>query len=188
MKYFQPIVDLPQLNLQAEMNEMLSEGLLDWGEFNQICINSVPGHTDDYNYGSNSLHYDWAKMTEVNGEMIVPEREHKLSEGDFTELCDVFAGTDFETIHNLLAGRYILGRTRLMRSLPKTCLTWHKDTTLRLHLPLKTQEGCYMVIEDEILHLAENRWWQTNTTKLHTAFNGSKEERIHLVAVILGER
>jgi hypothetical protein len=43
-----------------------------------------------------------------------------------------------------------------------------------------------MVIEDEVKHLEQNKWYFTNTTKEHTAFNASKENRIHLVANILG--
>jgi hypothetical protein len=45
-----------------------------------------------------------------------------------------------------------------------------------------------MVIEDEVKFLPENTWWKTNTLKPHTAFNASKENRIHLVAVLLGDR
>ena len=53
------------------------------------------------------------------------------------------------------------------------------------HYPVKTQDGCFMVIENEIKYLELNNWYWTNTVLLHTAFNASKEDRIHLVAVIL---
>jgi hypothetical protein len=42
-----------------------------------------------------------------------------------------------------------------------------------------------MIIEDEVKHMNENTWWMTNTVLYHSAFNGSKEDRIHLVAVVL---
>ena len=42
-----------------------------------------------------------------------------------------------------------------------------------------------MVIEDECLHLENNKWYLTDTTKYHTVFNGSMNSRIHLVASIL---
>jgi hypothetical protein len=45
-----------------------------------------------------------------------------------------------------------------------------------------------MVIEDEVKHLDQDKWWMADTIKLHTAFNASKESRIHLVAVIRGVR
>jgi hypothetical protein len=72
-----------------------------------------------------------------------------------------------------------------MASKPKTCLSWHTDSSKRLHYPLKTQEGCFMVIEDEVFHIPKNQWWLTDTVLPHTAFNSSKELRIHLVASIL---
>ena len=72
-----------------------------------------------------------------------------------------------------------------MNTKPKTCLTWHNDDTQRIHYPMKTQEGCYMVIEDEIRFLEHNTWYHTDTLKMHTAFNGSREERMHLVVNLL---
>jgi len=42
-----------------------------------------------------------------------------------------------------------------------------------------------MVIDDEVMHIPQNQWWMTDTTKYHTALNGSDQSRIHLVAAIL---
>jgi hypothetical protein len=42
-----------------------------------------------------------------------------------------------------------------------------------------------MVIEDEVKHLDQGKWYFADTTKLHTAFNGSFQDRIHLVVDIL---
>jgi hypothetical protein len=75
-----------------------------------------------------------------------------------------------------------------MKSKPKTCLSWHVDTTPRIHFPIKTQDGCFMVIDNEVQHLTKNTWWWTNTVAPHTAFNASKEDRIHLVAVVLDDK
>jgi hypothetical protein len=61
-----------------------------------------------------------------------------------------------------------------MKSEPKTCLSWHVDFSTRIHYPMKTQEGCFMVIADEVCHLTENTWWWTDTVLPHTAFNASK--------------
>ena len=72
-----------------------------------------------------------------------------------------------------------------MNSLPKTCLSWHEDQTPRLHYPIKTQSGCFMVIENESKHLKQNQWYWTNTTVPHTAFNGSKQPRLHLIVTVL---
>jgi len=191
MKHFSQITDLPCLPLYEEFQNLMKHKKISWNGRQQICINSVPGYEDDTSYGAGALNYDWRKfelesqMALKDGVMEVPMRETPLEEQDFTVLCSAFKDTLFEEIHNSLTSKFKLGRLRIMQSKPKTCLTWHVDTTTRLHLPLKTQEGCFMVIEDEVFHIPENEWWHTNTKLSHTAFNGSKETRLHLVAAIL---
>jgi hypothetical protein len=64
-------------------------------------------------------------------------------------------------------------------------LSWHMDSTPRIHYVIKSQPGCLMVIEDTAKYLPTQTWWHTDTTKKHTAFNGSYEDRIHLVATVL---
>lgn len=185
MKNFTKI-DLPIYPLYQTFEAMLISEKLVWNRHSQFCINSVPGHTDNYLYGAASLAYDWEKEIILpNGDIQVPERDVALKEEDFTEICDVFKGTVFEELYDVLKNTYKLGRVRIMSSKPKTCLTWHTDPSMRLHFPMKTQEGCYMVIQDEVLHLEQDQWYLTNTTVPHTAFNGSKQNRVHLVAAIL---
>ena len=91
----------------------------------------------------------------------------------------------FEDLYNVLRKNYNVGRVRLMKSPPKTCLSWHVDDTKRIHYPIVTQEGCFMLIEDEVKHLTQHTWWLTNTLVKHTALNASLEDRIHLVATLL---
>jgi dihydroxyacid dehydratase/phosphogluconate dehydratase len=45
-----------------------------------------------------------------------------------------------------------------------------------------------MVIGNESKHLEQNQWYFTNTILPHTAFNGSTDERLHLVATILDKK
>lgn len=187
-----------QLDLPSFSGEYLYEQLLllnnsgiKWHkDHNQICLNTIPGHEDDYMYGCGSLYYDWSNKTVIeqeNGEtkMHVPERDYKPQEHEFTLFNSQFKDTVFEEIYQLLTERYNVGRIRLMQSKPKTCLSWHKDDSKRIHLPIKTDPGCQMVIENQVQHMTAGTWWLTNTTVPHTAFNGSKESRIHLVAVVL---
>ena len=37
-------------------------------------------------------------------------------------------------------------RTRIMRMYSKTCYSYHKDRTKRLHIPLVTNENCFFVV------------------------------------------
>ena len=185
MKYFKKI-DLPSYDILLTFNEMLENNAITWQTHTkgdtQICVNTVPGH-DDPHYGVGSLYYDVS--TSSNNQLIRVVRDPILTESDFSELCSVFKDTIIEEMYNELKKHYRIGRVRFMRSFPKTCLTWHTDTSTRLHYPLLTHEGCFMVIEDEVMHIPQNEWWETNTLKPHTAFNGSTEERLHLVASIL---
>jgi hypothetical protein len=193
MKYFTEL-NLPIYEtLWLELDQMLSSNVLDWGDQNQICLNSIPGFENDYYKGAGSLLFDWnnSKIDSVNGIDSVSNLARKsevFTESSFTVMCSQFKGTIFETVYTMLNQHYMLGRVRLMNLKPKTCLSWHTDNTPRLHYPILTQEGCFLVIEDEVVHLSSNKWYTADTTKKHTAFNSSKNSRIHLVAVILGSR
>lgn len=188
--YFSRITGLPEPDLLSPLNEMLSNGTISWSKDKQICLNSPP-QKDDFHLGCGSLVYDWNNAETIIDEKTgaerihVPEYETPLKETDFTELCSVFQGTAFEEIYRELVKRYHVGRVRLMKSLPKTCLSWHVDQTPRIHYPVKTQTGCLMVIEDEVKYMPQNTWWETNTVYEHTALNASKEDRIHLVTCVL---
>jgi len=192
MKYFENI-DLPLYpSMLSEMNAMLDAGIMAWHKPNQICLNTIPGKETDYLFGTGSRILDWERAetkSDGNAERIeIPLKADIVAESDYTILCDQFKGTIFEEMHGMLSQRYVLGRMRLMRSQPKTCLSWHSDGSKRLHYPLVTQEGCLMVIEDEVMHIPAGQWTMADTRFKHTAFNGSKETRIHLVVVILEHR
>lgn len=180
---------LPRYDLQDELNALLRDDSIRWKD-NQICLNCTSENSYDYSEGVGSLRYDWPnakKIKDKNGneKIDVPLRDNPLPESAFQYFCKAFGDTQFEQIYQELAKRYKLGRVRLMKSKPKTCLSWHQDTSKRLHYPIKTQEGCLMVIEDTAYKLEQYTWYETDTTKHHTALNGSKEERIHLVACVL---
>lgn len=176
-------------NLMPMLNEMLTQQRVQWYG-NQICLTTLPDFPDDIALGTGSLLYDWDKTEKVvdvhgNTRLIPPKRTMPIKESDFIKLCTRFEGTLFEEVYDYLKTKHAIGRLRIMRSLPKTCLTWHVDETPRLHYPIKTQDSCFMVIENESKHLPQDTWWLTDTRLYHTAFNASYEERIHLVGVIL---
>jgi hypothetical protein len=83
---------------------------------------------------------------------------------------------------NSIIKDYNLVRTRVMRMKPKTCYYWHNDNTKRLHIPIVTHEHCFLLLEDERVHLsADGSAYIIDTTKMHTALNCSKINRIHIV-------
>jgi hypothetical protein len=185
MKYFNKI-NLPTfLNAQKDLDSLIDNKIIKW-HHKQICLNCI-GSTDDPYLGTGSLYYDWDKIdiSLINSKNDVPVKDVIYNEEDFTELCTKFKNTVFEEMYLLLKTNYKLGRVRLMKSMPKTCLSWHVDDSKRLHYPIITNDGCFMIIKDETLHLESNNWYLTNTTVEHTALNASFSPRVHLVATIL---
>jgi hypothetical protein len=181
---FEQINTLPVYN---NLLDVISTVLPTWQDYSQISINTVEGH-DDHQHGVGSLYYDWHNKTVVDGNITVPVRKDPLKEEDFTTLCSIWEDTVFKDIYQTISEQYHVGRLRIITSQPKSCLSWHTDDTARLHYPIKTQQGCMMIIEDEVKCLTEGQWWLTNTTYPHTAVNSSMESRVHLVVCILGEK
>jgi hypothetical protein len=194
MSNFVILNNLPIYDLYKEFNKLLEDKKLSWfidkngvEDKSQMCINTVKGKETDTNFGRGSLVYDWDKVYyDNNGNLAAPKRNITLNEEDFTVLCEQFKGSLFEEVYNELSKKYLIGRVRIMNTKPKTCLTWHVDDTTRIHYPMKTQDGCFMVIENEVKFLEQNVWYKTNTLVKHTAFNGSREARMHLVVNVLG--
>jgi hypothetical protein len=192
MNYFKIIDNLPTYDLLSELNQMIDTSTINFcNNTSQICINTISGKEDDYIFGTGSLSKNWNnevkyKINNVT-KSFVPKKKIIYKEEDFNIICSQFKETLFESVYNELNSRYKLGRIRIMKSKSKTCLSWHFDVAPRLHYPLKTQEGCLMIIEDEVKFLEPYKWWLTNTLKYHTAINASAEDRIHLVATILEE-
>jgi hypothetical protein len=179
------MTNFKQLNFPSHKFDLQN---IEWTS-NQIGITTTADHPDDITIACGSMKYDWDKAywSDKDSKQIVPLRDKVLTEQDFDTVASPFIGTLFEEVYNMLSLKYSIGRVRLMKMSPSMCLSWHTDTQLRLHYPIKTQEGCLMVIDDEVKHLAQDQWWLTNTLKKHTAFNGSREERIHLVVNVLGD-
>jgi len=186
MKYFTKL-DYPEYDLENALNNLLKNNLINW-HHGQICINGVKEDPSNQAIGCGSLYWDWDNSYyDENNKLVVPKRTTMYTEKDFTVFNPTFNGTEFEEMYNMLVQHHAVGRIRLMKSKLKTCLTWHTDDSTRIHYPIKTHEGCRMVIDDEVMHLPANTWWHTNTKKPHTAFNGSTDDRIHLVVCLLDE-
>ena len=97
-----------------------------------------------------------------------------------------FKDTYFKEVFDVLSSKYKLGRVRILLKEPRSTLSWHRDPEPRLHIPLITNPGCLMVIDNVAKHMpADGSVWVTNNTKYHNAFNGGEENRVHLVACVL---
>ena len=151
-------------------------------DFNAICVNRIP---DDENSitGGNIRGLYWTKPDTTNHE---EQRLEPVEEHLYTEICPEFKDTYVEEVYNLISSKYKLGRVRFLMKPPRSCLSWHRDPEMRLHIPIITNEGCRMVIEDTSFHMPSNgNGYITDNTKYHNFFNGSEVDRVHLVATVI---
>jgi len=78
-------------------------------------------------------------------------------------------------------------RTRIMNMNPRRCYSVHNDPTPRLHLPLITNNQCWMFwpYDSQCYQLHEGIVYWADTTKKHSFINGSEtQNRIHIVMCV----
>ncbi len=187
---FEDFYQVPNLNfdikkLREELNIILknhnfnSPGVTHFGA---IPINQIP-HDKNSIKGNNIRGKYWTIADESGKEV---SRDIEIDESKYTQLIPEFEKTYFKEVYETLKKRFKLGRVRLLLKEPRSTLSWHKDPECRLHIPIITNKGCSMVIENVAKHLpADGRVWITNNTKYHNFFNGGEQARIHLVACVL---
>ena len=153
--------------------------------FAGIPLNQIPGDPDSVK-GNNVRGIYWTKPDSTGVEV---QRESKIDEHKYTEFVDDFKNTYFKEVYDQLTKKYKLGRMRLLLKEPRSTLSWHRDPEPRLHIPIYTNPGAIMVVDNVAKHMpADGSVWITNNTKYHNAFNGGEENRIHLVACVLNHK
>ena len=150
--------------------------------FGAIPVNQIPGDKSSIE-GHNVRGTYWTIPDESGKEAM---RDKPIDESKYTELLPEFKGTYFEHVFNTLKENFKLGRVRILLKEPRSTLSWHRDPEPRLHVPIITNKGCRMVIEEVSKHMpADGTVTITNNTKYHNFFNGGEQNRIHLVACVL---
>ena len=150
--------------------------------FAGIPLNQIPGDPNSVK-GNNVRGIYWTKPDSTGVEV---QRESKIDEHKYTEFVDDFKNTYFKEVYDQLTKKYKLGRMRLLLKEPRSTLSWHRDPEPRLHIPIYTNPGAIMVVDNVAKHMpADGSVWITNNTKYHNAFNGGEENRVHLVACVL---
>ena len=150
--------------------------------FAAIPMNKIPGDEDSIK-GHNVRGIYWTKPDDSGKEVV---RDKPINEVKYTELVKDFKDTYFEEVYNELKKKFKLGRVRILLKEPRSTLSWHRDPEPRLHIPIITNPGCRMVIENTAQHMpADGAVTITNNTKYHNFFNGGEQSRIHLVACVL---
>jgi len=150
-----------------------------------ISLNQIPGDPDSIK-GENVKGIYWTKPDSSGIEAI---RAKRIDETKYTEFVKDLEDTYFKEVYDILSKKFKLGRVRILLKEPRSTLSWHRDPEPRLHIPIVTNPGCIMVIEEVAKHLpADGSAWVTNNMKYHNFFNGGEEDRIHLVACLTDYR
>jgi len=149
--------------------------------FGAICLNQIPGDPNSTK-GNNARGVYWTKPDHTGKEA---SRDKMINEKSYTEFVKDFEYTYFKEVYEKLSKKFKLGRVRILLKEPRSTLSWHRDPEPRLHIPIITNPGCIMVIENVAKHLPANgSVYITNNLKYHNAFNGGEENRVHLVACL----
>ena len=161
------------------------EGVAGVSNFGAISLTQIPGDPDSIK-GHKARGIFWTKPNGSGKEVV---RDEMINEEAYSEFIDEYKETYFKEVFDALSSKYKLGRVRILLKEPRSTLSWHRDPEPRLHIPIITNPGSIMVIDNVAKHLpADGSVWITNNTKYHNAFNGGEENRIHLVACVLNHR
>ena len=150
--------------------------------FGAICLTRKPGDPESVK-GSKARGIYWTKPDKSGVEV---SRDINIDESEYSEFIPDYENTYFKEVFDVISSKYKLGRVRILLKEPRSTLSWHRDPEPRLHIPIITNPGCLMVINNVAKHMpADGSVWITNNTKYHNAFNGGEQNRVHLVACVL---
>ena len=183
--YKVPNLDFDITRLRDDLDKILkakkfySPGVTHFGA---IPLNQIPN--DKSSIEGNNIRGKYWTIADETGKEV--SRDVDIDESKYTQLVPEFENTYFKEVYETLRKKFKLGRVRLLLKEPRSTLSWHKDPECRLHVPIITNKGCSMVIENVAKHLpADGKVWITNNTKYHNFFNGGEQARVHLVACVL---
>ena len=169
------------LQMHIESKKIINQ--VQWGEMNQIGLNSRLNCSDAWHDAVGSL-YDKKALN------------YRATEYEFTEWNIEPDNYLRQQIEQLVAvEQFNLGRVRLMRLLPHRGLSVHRDDEVRYHFVLKTNQKAYFAFNNDQITAADSipeigkfyhvpmdgNWYKADTRQVHWVYNGGETERIHLV-------
>tara|TARA_B110001452_G_scaffold222049_1_gene194763 strand:+ start:170 stop:763 length:594 start_codon:yes stop_codon:yes gene_type:complete len=174
--------------LRTDLEKVLKKKKFDSlgiSHFGAISLNQIPNQIESTK-GNNIRGVYWTIPDDTGKEV---SRDIQVDESKYTQIVPEFENTYFHEVYKTLSKKFKLGRVRILLKEPRSTLSWHRDPEPRLHIPIITNLGCSMVIENIAKHLpADGKVTITNNTKYHNFFNGGEQARIHLVACLLENR
>ena len=165
--YKVPNIKFDISRLKSDLEKILTKNKfnsLGIKNFGAISLNQIPGDKQSTE-GHNVRGTYWTLPDETGKEAM---RDIPIDESKYTELVSDFHNTYFEEVYNTLRKNFKLGRVRILLKEPRSTLSWHRDPEPRLHIPIISNPGCLMVIDNVAKHMpADGSVWVTNNTKYH---------------------
>ena|SRR5579859_2419185 len=149
--------------LQAEIADLLGRHPLIFDSTRQLALQMRPGSEDPW-YESCYQEKDIAPEPEYD--TLIPELR-----GSY--IAEALACLPFRAC-----------RARLMALTPRTCYSVHQDATMRYHIAISTSEHALFIFTErqKVVHIpADGNAYFVDTREHHTAMNGGRELRTHLV-------
>ena len=158
------------------------DGVSGVSNFGAISLTQIPGDPDSIK-GNKARGVFWTKPDQTGKEVV---RDQMIDEASYSEFINDYKDTYFKEVVETLQKNYKIGRVRILLKKPRSTLSWHRDPEPRLHIPIITNPGSIMVIDNVAKHMpADGKVWITNNTRYHNFFNGGEQNRIHIVACML---
>ena len=132
---------------------------------NQIILQGLEKGKDEWSVGTGAIE-ELAEQDEKKYQYINPSIENS----EISKIIKKYQGF----------------RARIMIMNSRKCYSIHKDPTPRIHIPLITNDQCWMIwpFDSHCVRLMPGFVYYTDTTKNHTFINGSLVDRIHIVICV----
>ena len=163
------VVPIREVDLDRIRHEIESEKMIDRMEKDQDYPN---WHFNLQDYG---FDVDPSQMTFTSPFM---------SDLGFTDDTAIHFTMNCKYINQLISSLKMF-RSRLTILPPLRCLKWHRDDYPRIHIPVWSHQGCFMVVKNKTHYLEPGQAYFVNTTNMHTAMNCNiTQNRVHIIGSV----
>jgi hypothetical protein len=174
------VVQFDIAQIQKDINSLLSSVPDPWATRSLIYRD---GHYEDRwtDGAGSSLTFDQhgQPARKPNGDYI-----RSFVEEEFVHLNPEIRDTYLGEVYRTLQKTYPLSRYRLACLKPKTSYSWHSDEEMRIHIPVYTTPGAFLITEDGYAtHLpSDGSAYMFDARGYHTAVNADRVHcRYHLL-------
>jgi hypothetical protein len=157
-------------HLKQTVEKFYNEWLLDTSRQETYVV-----HENTFMYELLWFNYAWRP-----GQEITVVEKNTLRDGARGELEQIY-----KKLEEHVGGTVV--HSEIVSMNPKSRIRVHKDrgdmlyVARRFHVPLKTNDQTFFLVEDEKFTLSAGKLYELNNVKYHGVRNDSEESRIHLI-------